>query len=87
MSDTPRTDAECMSGETRYTDMVHCSFAQELELELYEECRLNGMGSEREAALKDRVRQLEDQLQVAMWCLDKAKEREQKHIGQWTDPR
>jgi len=36
MSDTPRTDAECMSGETRYTDMVHYSFAQQLERELAE---------------------------------------------------
>ena len=34
MSDTPRTDAECMSGETRYTDMVHYTFAQQLEREL-----------------------------------------------------
>ena len=30
---------------------------------------------------------LQDQLQVAMWCLDKAKDREQKHIGQWIDPK
>ena len=34
MSDTPRTDAECMSGETRFTDMVHYTFAQQLEREL-----------------------------------------------------
>lgn len=36
MSDTPRTDAECMSGGTRYTDMVHYTFAQQLERELSE---------------------------------------------------
>jgi chromosome segregation ATPase len=34
MSDTPMTDAQCMSGETRYTDMVHYTFAQQLEREL-----------------------------------------------------
>ena len=28
------TDAQCMSGETRFTDMVHYTFAQQLEREL-----------------------------------------------------
>jgi len=29
---------------------------------------------------------LRDQLEVAMWCLDKARHREQKHIGRWIKP-
>lgn len=29
---------------------------------------------------------LRDQLEVAMWCLDKARHREQKYIGQWIKP-
>jgi uncharacterized protein YfdQ (DUF2303 family) len=28
------TDAQCMSGETRFTDMVHYTFAQQIEREL-----------------------------------------------------
>jgi hypothetical protein len=83
MRKTPRTDEAVERWQQGKANLIE--EMAKMELDLYEECRLNGMGSEREAALKDKVCRLQDQLHCAIWCLDKAKEREQKHVGQWVD--
>lgn len=59
-TDTPRTDAL----EFKYATSgggwgKPFDFARELERELNEQCRLNGKGSEREAALLGKVERLE----------------------------
>ena len=78
-NDTPRTKeavARWMQGKVNWAEEM-----AKLELELYEECRLNGMGSEREATLNDSVRSLQEQLDCAMWCLERA----DKRAKDWQD--
>lgn len=71
-TDTPRTD-ELFNKIWLFTneheaDEALCDMrdlARELERELNEQCRLNGKGSEREAALLGKVERLERELKVA----------------------
>lgn len=54
---------------------------QHMQEELLEQCRLLGMSGEREIDLRSRIRSLEDQLDCAMWCLERA----DKRASDWQD--
>lgn len=54
---------------------------QQMQEELLEQSRLLGMSGEREIDLRSRIRSLEDQLDCAMWCLERA----DKRAADWQD--
>ena len=67
------------SDEAKTDDVLHCymkmgaSEIRSLRDELREQCRLNGMGSEREAALLSKVSRLEHQVAILEHTIEAAR--------------
>ena len=71
MIDTPRTNKISHKGLSESSYIVAMTdLARELEQEIEEQCRLNGKGAQREAALVGEVERLKRQLEAANFTIE-----------------